>query len=104
MNLKVKVVEGGYIITNNDIRWLEQIDFIPPEYIVRKDDGTIDYLATGTNHMNDIIEKKLEEEKQAVTMELLKETNDAIGAQLSQTLIQVMMLQQQVAALSNTPA
>jgi len=95
--LTYDILNDGYMIKLDGKDWIEQVG-----------ENSKPMDSTKTLEENCLLQiedltTEVEEETNAVTMESLKETNDSIGSQLSQTLIQVMMLEQQVAALTNTP-
>jgi len=97
--LSYDILNNGYTIKLDGKTWMEQLDEYSKPMDVSKS-----FEENALLQIEQITAPVPEPEPTEIELNIasLQETNNALGSQLSQTLIQVMMLQQQVSALSNT--
>jgi len=92
------ILNDGYVIKLDGKDWIEQVgEFSKPM------DSNKTFEENALLQIEQLTAPAPEPEPTEIEQDItsLQETNNALGSQLSQTLIQVMMLQQQVSALSN---
>lgn len=94
--LTYTILENGYKIKLDGKDWIEQIG----QYSKPMDD-TKSFEENCLLQIEDLT-KEVESYGVEEKVKNLESTNDTLGSQLSNTLIQVMMLQQQVASLMKT--
>lgn len=91
MELTYKLIENGYIILKDGVKWITQMDFIPYP------GATIEESAQ--NHVNEILKENEAAANQKSEVEQMQEDNAMIAETLALALLEIEQLKSEISAV-----